>query len=99
MIRRVKPVFLAGIGTELFVWFLALRHTINNWTFALVTGALVVLLPRVAAAANPSAYGRARSVGDEHPATALELVGVDRAFTADELRAINRGLGLEGLPA
>jgi hypothetical protein len=104
MIRRVQGVFGFGVGAELLVWFLAFRHTINNWTFAIVTGALVVVLPRIASAVNPSAYGRGPGAGDEHRgrssrATPLELIGVDHAFTTDDLQAINRGVGLEGLPA
>jgi branched-subunit amino acid ABC-type transport system permease component len=99
MIRRVKGVFGFGVGAELLVWFLAFRHTINNWTFAIVTGVLVVVLPRAASAVNPSAYGRGPDVGEEHRATPLELIGVDHAFTTDDLQAINRGVGLEGLPA
>jgi hypothetical protein len=58
-----------------------------------------MLLPRAAAVVNPSAYGGGRPVGDEHRATPLELIGVDHRFTADDLRQINRGVGLEGLPA
>ena len=37
MIREAKGVFLAGIASELLIWFLAFRHTIDNWTFAIVT--------------------------------------------------------------
>jgi hypothetical protein len=90
----------AGIGAELFVWLLALRHTIDNWTFALLTGALVVALPRLAAALNPSAYARVRRTARE-PASdgqPLELLGIDRAFTPDDLHEIERGAGFERVP-
>jgi branched-chain amino acid transport system permease protein len=98
MIRKVKVVFLAGVGVELIVWFLAFRHTINNWAFALLTAAIVALLPRVASLVDPVAFGR-RPPAEERAETPLELLGIERAFTTDDLREINRGVGLEGLPA
>jgi hypothetical protein len=99
MIRNVKAVFLAGVGVELLVWLLAFRHTINNWAFAIVTAAVVVLLPRVAGLVDPVAFGRSPAADDERAETPLELLGIERSFTTGELREINRGVGLEGLPA
>jgi len=99
MIRKVRTVFVAGVAAELVVWFLAFRHTINNWTFAIVTAAVVVLLPRVASAIDPLAYGRSRPADDKRSRTPLELLGIDEAFTTEDLREINRGVGLERLPA
>jgi branched-chain amino acid transport system permease protein len=99
MIDEVRSVLVAGVGVELVVWFLAFRHTINNWTFAIVTLALAVLLPNVAAAVKPSAYGRTHAGEADGDDTPLELIGVDRAFTADDLREIDRGIGLGGVRA
>jgi branched-subunit amino acid ABC-type transport system permease component len=99
MIRNVRPVFLAGVAAELVAWFLAFAHTINNWTFAIFTAVLVISLPRVASAVNPQASGRTHRGDGDLAATPLELIGVDRAFTTEDLREINRGVGLEGLPA
>ena len=93
IIRRRRAALFAGIGLELLVWLLAFRHTISNWTFTILTALLVVLLPRV---------GGARWVGriaaDDEGSVPLELIGIDRAFTRDDLHAIDRGLGLERLP-
>ena len=101
MIRRTKPVLFAGIGVELLAWLLAFRHTIDNWTFVLFTGALVVALPRVAAVVNPEAFpSRRASRREPEPGAApLELMGIDGAFTTDDLHEINRGAGFERLPA
>jgi len=98
LIRRMKAVFVAGLAVEFLVWLLALRHTINNWTFVIVTAAVVVLLPRIASLIDPVAFGRPAPAreGGEIP---LELLGLEHAFTVEELREINRGAGLEGLPA
>ena len=100
MIRRTKPVLFAGIGAELVVWLLAFRHTVSNWTFALFTGALVIALPRVAAAVNPSAYPRVRRTAREpaRDGLPLELLGIDRPFTTDDLHEMNRGVGFERVP-
>lgn len=95
MIRKVKPVLFAGAAAELLLWFLAFRHTINNWTFAIVTMVLVGVLPRIAAAVDPAAFGRAPS--DDEDRTPLELIGIDRAFTAEDLREIDRGIGVSNV--
>jgi hypothetical protein len=103
MIRDTTRVFIGAVAVELVAWFLAFRHTISNWNFAIFTMALVLLLPRVPAAVTQT--GRRRgdaldrepgSVGDPIP---LELLGIDRAFTSTDLREINRGLGLEQVRA
>jgi hypothetical protein len=84
----------AGAGVELVVWFLAFRHTINNWMFAILTGALIVALPYAASIVSPSASRRTR-VDDDRDATPLELIGIDRDFTAEDLREIDRVVGLD----
>ncbi len=99
LMRETKSVLYAGIGVELLVWFGAFRHTINHWTFAILTAVLVALLPYVAALVDPSASGRTAAAGGSADATPLELIGIDRAFTADDLREIDRGLGIDGVRA
>ena len=95
MISEAKAVLVAAAAAELGLWFLAFGHTISNWTFAIATAALLVVLPQLASVFAPSAYGRGRTVDHERDATPLELVGIDRAFTTDDLREIDRGLGLD----
>jgi branched-chain amino acid transport system permease protein len=96
MISEAKAVLVAAAAAELGLWFLAFGHTISNWTFAIATAALLVVLPQLASVFAPSAYSRGRTVDRERDATPLELVGIDRAFTTDDLREIDRGLGLDG---
>jgi len=95
MVRRVRPVALAGLAGELVAWTLTWRHVIDNWTFALVTLALLVALPRIAALVRPEAYRGDAAVAAERAATPLELVGLARPFTPADLRAIDAALGLE----
>jgi hypothetical protein len=91
LIRRNKPVLFAGIAVELLVWALAFEHTINNWTFAIATALLVIALPRLGGAlANRPAL---HAASDETP---LELVGIDRPFTADDVDALDRAIGFAG---
>ena len=94
LMRETKSVLFVGIGVEFVVWFLAFRHTINNWVFALLTGALIVVLPFAAAAIRPPATRRERADADRD-ATPLEFIGIDRAFTPEDLREIDRVLGLD----
>jgi len=96
MIREARSLFLAGVAAELLLWFLAFRRVIDNWVFAILTGALVVLLPRLVAIAGPGGIRRDAAADGESAVTPLELVGIDRAFTAADLREINRGIGIDG---
>ncbi len=94
-IRNAKPVFFTGIAIEVLAWFLAFQKIINNWTFAIFTFTLLLALPRIAAAVYPSARLRpapSEGIGDDP--TPIELIGIDRPFTAADLRAIDRGIGL-----
>jgi len=95
MIREARAVFLAGVASELLLWFLAFRHTINNWTFAILTIALVVMLPRVGGFVKSAARRPRSAASDEPAATPIELIGIDRAYTVDDLREMNRGIGLD----
>jgi branched-chain amino acid transport system permease protein len=95
LIRGRTPVFVAGVAVELSAWLLAFEHVIGNWDFVLITAALVAVLPRIGATAarSPSAApGRARSARED--TVPLELVGLDRPFTTEDLREIDLGLGL-----
>jgi len=68
---------------------LAYEHTINNWTFAIVTAGLVLLLPRV-----PDIAARALAAESADP-TPLEFVGIDRPFTAADIAGFDEAIGLE----
>ena len=85
LVRKAPAVLIAGCAVEVGLWILALRHSIDNWTFALLTIALVVLLPRV---------GVPRS--EQRPAVAaetpLELVGLERPFTEADVQMLNNHL-------
>ena len=74
LIRKTKPVLFVGIAAEVLIWFLALRHTIHNWTFVILTvRAPASLLPTHRGARQPGGVrspderGRGRR---RHPARA-----------------------------
>jgi branched-chain amino acid transport system permease protein len=89
LIRSARPVFLAGAAVELVAWLLAFQRMISNWDFALATIALVLLLPGIGAAF----YAGRTSAPVVRDSTPLELMGIDRPFTTDDLRQINSGAG------
>jgi hypothetical protein len=62
---------------------------LDNWTFAFAVGGAIVLASAVA--------DRERLVGPNEET--LEWVGVDRPFTADDVRRLDAELGLERTPA
>jgi len=90
LISRTLPLFLGGVVVEAVLWLLALRHAIDNWTFVVVSAVIVVGLPQASAAIN-----RARAASDQAEAVPLELIGIERPFTAEDLRMIGRALGTE----
>jgi len=92
LIRRAKPVLVGGIAVELLAWFLAFQHEINNWGFAIITAVVIIGLPLFA---RP----RARGPREEPAAETLELLGVARPFTAEDLALIDRGAGIAELRA
>jgi branched-subunit amino acid ABC-type transport system permease component len=89
LIREAKLLFAAAIAVELVLWFLAYERTINNWTFAIVTAVLVLLLPRLSDLAARA--GTTKPVDG----TPLEFVGIDRPFTAADIADFDRAIGLE----
>jgi hypothetical protein len=95
LLRDAKAVFAGGIALGLVAWYLAFVHVINNWVFGIFTFALAALLPRAASLFHPAEPAAAASTDDRLDTTPLELIGIDRDFTADDLRRIDRGMGLE----
>jgi hypothetical protein len=95
MIRDFPAVFVGGLAVALLAWLLAFEHVINNWVFGVFVFALAALLPYTGPLFDPAAYRRRRSVAEAVDHTPVELIGIDRPFTADDLRQIDRGVGLE----
>jgi branched-chain amino acid transport system permease protein len=94
MVRHVRVVLAGGVAVELGMWTLAFEHVVDNWTFALSTLALGVVLPRLAMVIGPAAYGRTRARDVPWPDTPLELVGIERPFDAADRRALDHALGI-----
>ncbi len=100
MIRDFPAVFVGGLAVMLLAWFLAFEHVINNWVFGVFVFAVAALLPYTGALFDPASYRRRRSAAEAVDRMPVELIGIDRPFTADDLRRIDRGVGLEpGVPA
>ena len=79
------------------MWFLAFRHTINNWMFAIVTFAFVLAAPADRRGRRIPRRVRPRPRTDDgDDAHRSSSIGIDRPFTADDLREIDRGIGLAG---
>jgi hypothetical protein len=89
LIRTTRSVFLTGLTAEMLAWLLAFQGVISNWDFALATTALVVLLPSIGAAVDGGPLSPS-VLRDRSP---LEFIGIDRPFTTDDVREINRGAG------
>jgi branched-chain amino acid transport system permease protein len=95
LIRDFPAVFVGGLAVMLLAWLLAFEHVVNNWVFGVFVFAVAALLPYMGALFDPAAYRRRRSAAGAVDQTPVELIGIDRPFTADDLRQIDRGVGLE----
>jgi branched-chain amino acid transport system permease protein len=95
LIRDFPAVFVGGLAVILLAWLLAFEHVVNNWVFGVFVFAVAALLPYMGALFDPAAYRRRRSAAEAVDQTPVELIGIDRPFTADDLRQIDRGVGLE----
>ncbi|MEO5745902.1 MAG: hypothetical protein ABIQ53_15095, partial [Terracoccus sp.] len=97
MVDKVKPVFFGGIAVELGAWYLAFEKYIGNWTFAIITILLILFLPLVAEIVDPAAFGKPSRRANATQ-TPLELLGIDRPFTAADLLMLDDSLFV-GVPA
>jgi ABC-type branched-subunit amino acid transport system permease subunit len=95
MFRSARAVLAGGAVVEVVVWFLAFRHVIGDWTFALVTIGLAVALPRIGPVLRPAASGVQSMTEDGWGDGPLELVGFGRPFTDEDRQHIDDALGLE----
>jgi branched-chain amino acid transport system permease protein len=96
-LRRAKPVVAGYVVVQLGLWALAATDTIGNWTFALVTVALLFVLPAIAQAVMPQAFAPAVVAGTEDvDRTPLELVGIERPYDEADRRAWDAALHLPG---
>jgi hypothetical protein len=86
-LRRATPILVGLLVTIAGLVVAAKFELIDNWPFALAVTGVIVVASAIA--------DRRRLLGeDEEP---LEWVGVDRAFTADDVRRLDAELGLESL--
>jgi ABC-type branched-subunit amino acid transport system permease subunit len=88
LIARRRPWMIGVLAVEVGLWVLADSELIGNWTFALATAAILILVPRLGAQVWPD--------GRDGQGRVLEFIGVDSEFTPADLVVINRGLGLFG---
>ncbi|MCU1393846.1 MAG: inner-rane translocator [Ilumatobacteraceae bacterium] len=97
IVQKMRSFLVAGCVVELGIWLLALRNTISNWTFALLTILIIVILPRVAALVNPDAFAgnpvvKTRKTRDPNE-TPLELIGLQQPFSPADVLMLNTTFG------
>jgi branched-chain amino acid transport system permease protein len=100
LVRKVPEVFYPALAAELVVWFLAWQEIIGNWTFAIFTIVAFLLAPTIGKALRPEAFLDAEAIAARRAGAAgvpLELIGVDRPFTANDRRRFDTELGIATL--
>ena len=98
MIRKVKPVLFAGVGRRAVVVVPRVHaHDQQLGVRARLDRARRRAPAHRGCRSIPRRSGVDRREQDDGDATPLELIGIDRPFTADDLREIDRGIGL-GVP-
>jgi branched-chain amino acid transport system permease protein len=87
-LRRATAILVVMLLGIVGLVIAAKLEIIENWTFAFAVGGVIVLASAIA--------DRKRLIGeDEEP---LEWVGIERPFTADDVRRLDAELGLERAP-
>lgn len=99
-----RPV-VAGLALGLPVLYLARTgDLLTNWSFVVVAGAMVLLSPtaaellshRPAETTTAGEHAAAEAPTDDGAgAVPLEWVGIERPFTPDDVRAVDRALGVK----
>jgi branched-chain amino acid transport system permease protein len=87
-LRRATAILVVMLLGIVGLVIAAKLEILDNWTFAFAVGGVIVLASAIA--------DRKRLIGeDEEP---LEWVGIERPFTADDVRRLDSELGLERAP-
>lgn len=91
-----KGLPMLGVWTifqGLFYWSLSLQW-VGMWTFMLISLGVVLALPAIAQALVPSLYVDEEVLRKQKEATQLELIGIDRDFTREDIASIDSALKL-----
>lgn len=92
--RKGLPVLAAwGVFQGLFYWSLNLQW-VGMWTFMLISLGVALLLPAIAQVLVPSLYIDEATLKARREATQLELIGIDRDFTREDIMSIDAALKL-----
>jgi branched-chain amino acid transport system permease protein len=112
-LKRVRPVLVGGLAVEAVIYIAADTGRISNWWFVVLTGLVMVAMPRVGMALAPEAFAEEGEAGEKpeaakaeatakapaEPELPLELVGVSRPFTPADREMLDRELDLPTLKA
>jgi branched-chain amino acid transport system permease protein len=103
ILRRARPVLVAGAGVFGIAYLLARGGAISNWWLVAIGVAVAVTMPLAARRLVPAAQRPGAEAADAVAATApagrelpLELVGVERPYTEADRLMLDTALGLPG---
>ena len=95
LVHEYRRVVVGGGALLVVIWLLARTDVISNWTFVILTGIVVSLLPRLTLRFGPLVAARGgTATAARTKQTPLEFVGLGRSFTTAEIERLDRGLGL-----
>jgi len=94
-LRDARPVIVGGVALEALLYALALAGVLTNWWFAILTIALVLLLPVIGQMAAPAAFYPPEKLAEMRARVPIELQGIDTAYTPELRDALDRSLGID----
>jgi branched-chain amino acid transport system permease protein len=93
-LRKVKVAIVAIVVLLVGAWALAYQEAISNWWFVVLVAAIMIVVPRVTQSLKPEAFMTREQIYARRTANTvpLELVGIDRPFTAADRRLFDSAL-------
>jgi len=92
--RRGLPLLSAWVVFQSLFYLWRITDGIGTWTFMLVSLGVALLLPAIAQVIRPDLYIDAKTLKQRREELPLELVGVDRPITAQDVKQADAALQL-----
>jgi branched-chain amino acid transport system permease protein len=93
-LARLKAAIVTIVVLLVGTWFLAHQEVISNWWFVVLFVVIMVGVPRIAQSLKPQAFLSPEQVQARRDEVPLELVGIDRSFTAADRHMLDGALAI-----
>ena len=92
--RKGLPILSAWVGFQGLFYLWRIMDGIGTWTFVLISLGVLLALPALAQAIKPSLYVDEDTLQQQKEELPLELVGIDRPITPQDIKQADLALSL-----